>query len=285
MIKIKVPATSANIGPGFDCLGLALDLYANFEVDRNNEYEMVGFESVKNIFLDAYQYTCNVKKWDEVPIKCKMISDIPMARGLGSSAALIVGGIACAMIIHTNKLDKEELIYLSNQMEGHPDNVVPAIIGGLCASKLYGKNVEVIQYNIHERYQFSLLIPDFVLSTEYSRNILPKMIDRSIASYNLSQIPFLLDGLINGDARRLKHALVDKLHQDIRFTLNTDFSVICDQLNKLNRMYYLSGAGPSIMIIHDGVDKIILNFDKTKSKWSLIPVKIDLKGIVWSYES
>ena len=73
MIKIKVPATSANIGPGFDCLGLALELYANFEVDRNNEYEMVGFESVKNIFLDAYQYTCNVKKWDEVPIKCKMI--------------------------------------------------------------------------------------------------------------------------------------------------------------------------------------------------------------------
>jgi homoserine kinase len=285
MIKIKVPATSANMGPGFDCLGVALNIYATFEIKLSEVYEVDGFESTDdNLFLHAYQFACQKEGWDAVSIRVQMRSDIPMTRGLGSSAALIVGGIACAIILNTKSLNINQLINLSNQLEGHPDNVVPAICGGLCASKLYDEQVEFIQYMIHKTYQFVLLIPEFTLSTEHSRNVLPQMISRYDASFNLSQIPFLLDGLIYGNASRLKRALKDMLHQTKRFTLHSDFKIICDSLDRLNHMYYLSGAGPSIMIILDDERKLEPCLENTSSNWSILPVEIDTKGIEWTYE-
>lgn len=286
MIKIKVPATSANIGPGFDCLGLALNKYAYFEVNPNPLNELIGFEDVKdNLFLRAYQFACHQENWEIITLRIEMKSDIPIARGLGSSAALIVGGIACAILLNTKIFDMDKLISLANQLEGHPDNVVPAIFGKLCASKLYDNKVDVIQYEVHHSYQFVLLIPDFTLSTELSRNVLPQEIHRGVASFNLSQIPFLLDGLVNGNDKRLRYALEDRLHQNVRFTLHPDFKIVCDTLDQNNYMYYLSGAGPSIMVILPRHKMFDISFINTQSKWSMFPVKIDTKGIEWSYES
>lgn len=287
MIRIRVPATSANLGPGFDCLGLAINRYADFIVTISEQNECIGFdESEDNLFLKAYQFACEQEQLQVHPLKVEMHSEIPMARGLGSSAALIVAGVATALIEHTKSLDRTRLIQLANLLEGHPDNIVPAIVGGLCASKHLFEKVEVIRYPVHASYHFKLLVPDFTLSTEHSRKVLPTQISREDAVFNLSQIPFLLDALNTGNMDRLRWAIADRIHQNVRLELHPDFKIITNNLDARHLAYYLSGAGPSLMLVTNEEESSIEScLEGTQAQWSILDVNLDTKGMAWSYET
>lgn len=287
MIRIRVPATSANLGPGFDCLGLAINRYADFIVTISEQNECIGFEeSEDNLFLKAYQFACEQEQTQIHPLKVEMHSEIPMARGLGSSAALIVAGVATALIEHSKSLDRTRLIQLANLLEGHPDNIVPAIVGGLCASKHVFEKVEVIRYPVHASYHFKLLVPDFTLSTEHSRKVLLQQISREDAVYNLSQIPFLLDALSTGNSERLTWAITDRIHQNVRLSLHPDFKIITDNLASKHLAYYLSGAGPSLMVVTSEEESLLKScLEGTQAKWSILDVNLDTKGMAWSYET
>jgi homoserine kinase len=287
MIRIRVPATSANLGPGFDCLGLAINRYADFVINLSDQNACFGFEtSEDNLFLKAYRYACEQDQFQAHPLNVEMHSEIPMARGLGSSAALIVAGIATALIEHTKSLDRSRLIQLANALEGHPDNIVPAIVGGLCASKDCLGKVEIIRYPIHASYHFKLLVPDFTLSTEHSRKVLPSHFEREDAVFNLSQIPFLLDALNTGNMDRLRWAIADRIHQNVRMHLHPDFKIITSHLDAINLAHYLSGAGPSLMLVTNEEEVSIKHcLEGTQAQWSILDVRLDTKGIVWSHET
>ena len=142
MIKIKVPATCANIGPGFDTMGIALNIYNEFRVEKSKKLDFGNtpkeFANKKNLFYIAYKKTCKVLKKDS-NFTLNIVDNIPISRGLGSSASLIVAGAMAANKLNGNKLSKDEIFEICAEIEGHPDNVAPALYGGLCVSIIDNK--------------------------------------------------------------------------------------------------------------------------------------------------
>lgn len=196
-IQIKVPATSANLGPGFDCLGVALELYNEFKLEilktKNEklkiEVEGEGAEFIekdeKNIVYKSIKKVCDICKRPIPKISLKIVSRIPVARGLGSSASARVAGVVLGNVLCGKKLFQDELINIATELEGHPDNVVPAMVGGLCVSRKFDHKVQkftkaqikYIKLTMPKDLVALILVPKICVSTEMARNVLPKVID------------------------------------------------------------------------------------------------------------
>lgn len=294
MIKIRVPATSANLGPGFDCLGIALDLYNTFifeEIEKGIEF--IGCsDEFKN--EDNLVYTSMKKCFEKIGynpggIRIRMQCDIPVSRGLGSSAACILGGVMGANEIAGGVLNKGEILEIAVEIEGHPDNLAPALYGGMAVSVKDDSKIYVEEIKLNRKLNFCALIPDFTLSTEKSRSVLPKEISYKDALFNIGRTALFIAALSNGNMDVIKVGCEDRLHQRYRGKLIESYEEITEKCRELNvKAVFLSGAGPTIMtIINEGnegfIDEITKYVSNLKSEWIVKQLDVDYKGAIIEY--
>ena len=222
MFTIKTPATSANVGPGFDCLGLALELNNVFHVELSDQDILENvedrFNNQDNLFLKSYHAGCK-KIGVQDHIHAVFQCNIPVSRGLGSSSSLIVGGLIAASVLHDQALSRQDIFQLAAEIEGHPDNVAPCIFGGLTASSISEAGFETVSLPVHIDWKFTVFIPDFEVSTEKARGILPQSYPRSEAAENTAHAIMILKGLADGDDKLLHHGKMDRIHEPYRRTL------------------------------------------------------------------
>ncbi len=285
-MKIRVPATSANLGPGFDTLGLALNLYNEYEFIKSDESKIIENDEV-SLAVDNLIYKSFCKTFEKfnkkiIPVTIKVNSNIPRSRGLGSSSSCIVGGIVGAYLILNRTLDRDEILQIASEIEGHPDNVCPAIFGNITVTvNENGENIKNI-IKPKNNYKFLAFIPDFLLNTSDARKVLPKNYSKEDAVFNISRTALLISSLILGDDENLKISLEDKIHQDYRGKLIPDFDKIFEFLNANSLGCYLSGAGPTIMAISNCDDDLIKNFyefsKELRVKWEVLELKINTVG-------
>lgn len=256
---IRVPATTANMGPGFDCLGMALNLYNEFEFTQSSEptkLEAFDIEGEKiHLPEDNLLWQSFVKVYEhigeEIPqVQIKIKVGVPMARGLGSSATAIVGGLLGANYFAQNPLSSQELMNLAIALEGHPDNVIPAFMGNCILSVGSGDNWHFVPIPVNPDIALVLAIPDFELSTEEARGVLPKSLSYSDSVFNIAHLGLLLRGLDTGNSEWLTEALKDKLHQPYRRSLIKGYDEL-EQAVLSHKGYgmVISGAGPTLLAL------------------------------------
>ena len=219
---VRACATSANLGPGFDCFGLAWQRYNTIEfLPGEKGLEIEGcderYRGPDNLACRAYEQVLREAGIPREPLRIRFLdSDIPVSRGLGSSAALIVGGVVAAAAMHGLGLSREELLAVATGVEGHPDNVAPALLGGLTVSAMDGGRVVTESFPLSDRLFFAALVPDRELSTELARSVLPGTLPREDAVFSVGRAALLLRALETGDTELLKTGLQDRLHQPYR---------------------------------------------------------------------
>ncbi|MDK2919746.1 MAG: homoserine kinase [Candidatus Petromonas sp.] len=289
MIKVKVPATSANIGPGFDCLGMALSLYNKFYFKEIEEGLIIEGGDPEFANESNLVYLSMKKTFEKIGYKCKGIKikiedNIPASRGLGSSAACIVGGIMGANEMAGRVLGRDEMLNLATEIEGHPDNVTPALIGGITVSISEDSRVYYSKINIAEGLKFYGFVPEFKLSTSEARAVLPERISYEDGVFNVGRVSLLISALVNGEFELIKTACNDRLHQIYRGRLIAEFEEIKDACNKLgSKGVFISGAGPTIMSMVEKTncsfyEKIQRILSKLSNKWEVKEFELDLKG-------
>lgn len=287
-MKIRVPATSANLGAAFDTMGIALNLYNEYEFKKSDKSNIIekNYNSrlEDNLIYKSYKKTFEKLNKKLIPVEIKVNSNIPISRGLGSSSACIVGGISMAYLMMDRKLDKKEIFELSNEIEGHPDNVSPCVFGGLNTSIVANNKAISQKIQMKNDYKFTAIIPNFKLNTKKSRDVLPKKVEFKDAVFNVSRVSFLVSSLVSGDDSNLKYAFCDRLHQRYRADLIANYDKIVDFLNKESIISYLSGAGPTIMAITDintSVKSIIEDFtDQFEEQYNILELEVDNEGVM-----
>jgi len=262
MIKIRVPATTANLGSGFDCLGLALKLYLNLEIEETEnslviEYQGEGAEkfSLKKKEETLIWKSINLvlkkthKDIHKKGLKIKVLNKIPITRGLGSSASAIIGGIVGAARLYGIDLTNQEMLGLALSLEGHMDNIVPALIGGLTLAYKTGQGeIKWARIKTPLDLRIVLAVPEFTLNTKEMRKVLPQKVTLSQAIFNLSRSALLVNALQNSDWEVLVEAMEDKLHQPYRTPFIPGIEDIFSQIKKTGLAgVALSGSGPSIV--------------------------------------
>ncbi len=261
MIRIQVPATSANLGSGFDSLGIALNLYNQIWMEESDSVDISSRDDVviptdeSNLIFWAAKQVYE-KCGRKLPgLKIIQLNNIPMARGLGSSSACIVSGILGANRLLGSPLAQKDLIDLAAQIEGHPDNTTPAIVGGLAASAIEAGRVYTVSVPVSDKIRFALFIPPFELKTEKARSVLPEQYSRSDAVYNLSRSALMAASLFSGKLENLRVAVQDKIHQPYRSSLIDDLDSVFRLSYELGSLgTYVSGAGPTIISMIDADD-------------------------------
>ena len=294
-VKVKVPATSANLGPGLDVAGLAVTLYNTFTFELLDDgLEITGcpeqFCNAENMTYQAFvegAKTCGLL-FKGLRIECS--GDVPYTRGLGSSSTCIVAGIVGAYAFVDRYDERQEILELATKIEGHPDNVAPAIFGGLTVSVM-SDGVTTLNIPVKHDYRFVAMIPPFTLSTEKSRSVLPQVLSRSDAIANVSHLALMVASLINGYDDGLKLGFKDRLHQPYRGPLIEGFDEIMTILENDERVLgaYLSGAGPTIMAVIDatdtkGVVRIKEELGDLLKDWQVEKLELDMRGYTCDYE-
>ena len=210
-------------------------------------------------------------------------SPIPPSRGLGSSAALIVAGVAAASILNGLQKNKQDILEVATKIEGHPDNVAPAIFGGLCVSILKGEKVYTASAPITDSIRFLALVPDFALSTQKSRAVLPDTITRQDGVYNVGHAALLLRALETGECALLSLAMSDKLHQPYRFPLikgSKEITRIAKEQGADG--FCLSGAGPTFLCLYHEKDfpqRMAKAMQEISGNWQLMELEVDRNGL------
>ena len=288
-MKFRIPASSANLGPGFDCFGIAWQCYNEIEFISREEGLVISGCAEKYCNEDnlAYKAYHAVMAWAGQPESGLEIrfgrTDIPVSRGMGSSAALIVGGVVAANAIHGLELSGSELLAIATSVEGHPDNIAPALFGGFTVSAMDGIAAVTTHFPISEKLFFTLLIPDFELSTELARSVLPEAVSRQDAIFNISRSALLIKALERGDRQLMRIALEDKLHQPYRTKLIQGFETAEAAAKKLDAMgICISGAGSTLLCIADRPEFSAEMEEALKESlpgWKVLGVKPDLQGV------
>ena len=289
-MKFRIPASSANLGPGFDCFGIAWQCYNEIEFIPREEGLVISGCAEKycnedNLAYKAYHAAMSWAGQRESGLEIRFgRTDIPVSRGMGSSAALIVGGVVAANAIHGLELSGSELLAIATSVEGHPDNIAPALFGGFTVSAMDGIAAVTTHFPISEKLFFTLLIPDFELSTELARSVLPQMVSRQDAIFNISRSALLIKAMERGDRQLMRIALEDKLHQPYRTKLIQGFETAEAAAKKLDAMgICISGAGSTLLCIADRPDFSAEMEEALKESlpgWKVLGVKPDLQGVM-----
>ncbi len=288
MVTVRVPATTANIGPGFDTFGCALALYNTFTFEEiDSGLHFAGCEEAycneENLAVVSYRSVMDALGLPMPGLSITMHTEIPICRGLGSSASLIAAGAAAANALHGSPYTPLQLLGICNDIEGHPDNLAPALLGGLVASFVEDGHPVAAQYDVHPALRFTALIPDFKLSTHRARGVLPKEVPYSDAVFNVSRAAVLLKALEQGDGDLIRVSLTDRLHQPYRSSLIPGY----EQAKKLALdcgalAFCISGAGPTLLCLSKDE-----NFDETLTHrlselpghWMQLPLPVDHNGV------
>ncbi len=289
-VIVIVPATTANLGVGFDCLGAALSMYNEFrfittEEERDLIITVTGEEADK-VSRDSsnlvYQSFLKVyEKLDRTPasVKIDIKLGVPFARGLGSSATAIVAGLIGANELAGKPLSKEEIRDMAIAIEGHPDNVVPAYLGNCLLSIGEPGNWEICEIPWHSGIIPVVAIPDFELSTEEARKVLPTTISRSDAIFNISRMGLLLRGLETNNGEWLATALEDKLHQPYRQQLITGYDAVKAAAIASGAWgMVISGAGATLLALtnEENQAKVVIAMEEA---WHQKGVKAIVKAL------
>ena len=284
-MKIIVPATSANVGPGFDSVGVAVTKYLEIQVCEEREEWMIEHQLGKWIPRDERNLLLKIALQiapDLQPRRLKMVSDIPLARGLGSSSSVIVAGIELANQLGNLKLSKHEKLQLATKIEGHPDNVAPAIYGNLVIASSVEGQVSAVVAPFPE-CAFLAYIPNYELRTRDSRGVLPKKLSykEAVAASSIANVA--IAALLTGDMVKAGQAIEsDLFHERYRQELVREFATI-KKVAKRNGAYatYLSGAGPTVMVLAnpDKMPKIKAELEKQPFKGKLHELQVDTEGV------
>ncbi|MEN9568692.1 MAG: hypothetical protein RLZZ69_3888 [Cyanobacteriota bacterium] len=289
-VTVNVPATTANIGVGFDCLGAALTMANEFQflvvdtdtklkiIVEGEEADKVGLGENNLIYRSLVQFYQHIQQTPphlEITIKL----GVPLSRGLGSSATAIVGGLLGANSLAGNPLSQAEIMHMAIAIEGHPDNVVPALLGNCLLSVEDDGAWQITPIPWHQNIMPIVAIPNFELSTREAREVLPSEYSRSDAIFNISRMGLLIRGLETNNPSWLKTALADKLHQPYRQKLITGYQQV-EKAALAAGAYGLviSGAGPTLLALTNAerVEQVVKSM---KSAWEDIGIKSQVRSL------
>ena len=286
-VTVRVPATTANLGPGFDAFGCALSLYTDVTFEETDcGLQITGcdeaFTGPDNMAYTAYCAVLASLSEEVRGVKIHIDAHIPVCRGLGSSAALLVAGAIGANVLRGNKLSTQGLLNITNAMEGHPDNLAPAFYGGLTASMVDNGLPVTVNFPLHPDWEFLALVPDFDLPTTKARSVLPEQISRADAVYNVAHGALVLKALELGDEKLLRNAMQDRLHQKYRKALIEDYEAIEALVRTTGAAFCLSGAGPTLLCItrdRELEKKLAKKLHTiTKANWQMLPLYVEFQG-------
>ena len=299
-VSVKVPATSAILGPGFDCMGIALPVYntvtieetvlpgTGVEINVIADSDAIDPMSLSHIPLDensiiykAVELLYNSIGQTPSELKITIHSSIPVTRGLGSSSSVIVGALLAANELLGRPADEAALLSIATEIEGHPDNVAPAILGGLIiAAQEDDGSVTYRKLEWPEEWAITVCVPDFELATEIARSVLPKEVPMKDAIFNAQRLAMLMYAVNTKDSELMKTALKDRLHQPYRMKLIPGLDKIMDNLKHIEDVLgcVISGAGSTILVISkkNDLDKIR---NIVKETWANQNIKCDIKTL------
>ncbi len=289
-VTIRVPATTANLGVGFDCIGAALTMANEFQftavkTDTKVEITVEGKEADKvgtnetnliyQSFLRLYQKIKQIPPSVKIAIKL----GVPLSRGLGSSATAIVGGLLGANNLAGSPLTQNEIMEMAISIEGHPDNVVPALLGN-CQRSIADKEKWIIsEIPWHREIVPVVAIPNFELSTEEARSVLPNSYSRSDAIFNISRMGLLLRALANNNEEWLKAALADKIHQPYRQKLILGYDRVSTAAKSAGGYgVVISGAGPTLLCLTNAanLERVV---DSMSETWLQLGIDAEVRSL------
>ncbi|SJZ51662.1 homoserine kinase [Anaerorhabdus furcosa] len=286
MPRVVVPATSANLGPGFDVLGLCFDLSNTFTYSIESDFQCTGFSSEydmdHNLVIKSYKTIFALLSQDPIPIHLHAQCEIPISRGLGSSSSCIIAGCVIANEVLNHPFTKEEIAKFATTIEGHPDNVIPCLFGGLVASKFNDNHLFTVSYPISTKLHFLVLIPDFELETATAREILKPEISRIDAISNIQNTLLLLEGLRTGNEALIHEGINDTIHVPYRKTLIEDYDILKHIVYKHGGIgFTISGAGPTCLAIFTNeipIDDINIELVTCAHHWKIMEMFINMNG-------
>ena len=261
--RVRVPASTANLGSGFDTLGMALTLYNEVELTEEGDGLQLVVDGegkavlekagAQNLVVRAIQATLEDLGARPPGLKVRQINRIPLRRGLGSSAAACLGGIAAAARLAGVELSTDEILARALPFEGHPDNIAPALMGGLTASAIVGGRVVSARVPVPERLKAVVVIPSLEMTTKRAREVLPKQVPFQDAVFNLGRLALLLAGLATDHLDLLAAGSEDRLHQPYRAGLLPGMEAIIEEGRRAGALAaFLSGAGSSLLALVSG---------------------------------
>lgn len=286
MVTVLVPATTANLACGFDTLGCALSLYNILRFTPAPALSFSGcpeeFQNEDNLAWLGFQAVYDRLGRRAPFVHIGIQAEVPVCRGLGSSAAMIAAGAVAANALSGAGLSRAELLSAVTPIEGHPDNLAPALLGGLTASMMHDGAVSSVSYPVHPSLRFVVLYPDFTLSTHLARGALPESVPFADAVYNLSRLALLPKAMAGGDLALIARCLSDKLHQPYRRPLIAEYDAVEKLAGILGcHAVCISGAGPSVLCITQD-EALAANLRTAVSAlshgWTVLDLAVDHEG-------
>ncbi len=284
-VTVRVPATSANLGSAFDTAGIAFALYNVFCFERSDALKFIGFETdfcnERNLAYVAYRAVCDKLGVESAVTVTQISCDVPVSRGLGSSATLLAAGAVAANALHGFKLSDTDLLAICTEIEGHPDNVAPALFGGLCVSLTEGTTPHTARCPVSERICFTAVSPDFEVATRDARAVLPDTVSRHDAVFNLSRAALLPRAFETGDPALLRAVTQDRLHEQYRKKLFRNV----DEVERAARRcgayaFIISGAGSTCLCLSESPIADTLNelLAPLANGWRALALTVDTEG-------
>ena len=294
-VSVKVPATSANLGPGFDCLGIALPIYNTVTIDetvlpgtgveinilsQDENFDDLIIDHIptdeNSIVYKAVELLYNSIGQTPSELKINIQTQIPVTRGLGSSAAVIVGALIAANHLLGEPADESSILSIATEIEGHPDNVTPAVVGGLVLSSMEDDgSILYRKIDWPEDWAITVCVPDVELATEISRSVLPENVPMQDAVFNTKRMGMLIQAIHTQDEELMKAALTDKLHQPYRAKLVPWMDEINQSIKHDDDIFgcVLSGAGSTVLVISKQNAT-----DRVRSKISEVMTNLNVKA-------
>jgi homoserine kinase len=289
-VRVRVPATSANLGPAFDCAGLALDLHDELDVavtDGGLEVTMAGEGAAtlpadeSHLVVRAFRAGCAELGWQPPGLRIAARNGIPQGRGLGSSAAAVVAGLLAAWALCPDaEVDRAAVLRLADRLEGHPDNVAPCVLGGVTLSWHGDDGARAARLSVDPAVRVVLLVPDAELSTHVARGLLPELVPHGDAAHAAGRSALLVHAL-EKDPSLLLEATEDRLHQRQRGAAMPETWALLQQLRAAGHAAVVSGAGPSLLVFtrtDEMADDVSTVTGLTPNGWRCLPLQVDGHG-------
>ena len=294
-VKVRVPASSANLGPGFDSLGLALSLYNYIEAEETKsglEIEILDEQTKeflptdeKNLVYKSMKYLFDAAEYKASGLKLTLKNEVPVTRGLGSSSACIVGGLVAANELCGKKFSQREIITMATKLEGHSDNVTAACLGGFTVSVFDKSEVFYYSHKIEGDIKCLALIPDYAVTTQKARNTLPGYYPKRDVAFNISHAALLVASIVSGKYENLLCAIDDRVHEPYRKVFIDGYQKLYNKLKAYGALgTFISGSGPTLTSIVEADDAEFFYEDikeytsKAFPTWDIKLLDIDNEG-------
>ena len=290
-VQARIPATSANLGPGFDTFGLALSFYDEYEAEVissgleiviHGEGESVAPTDESNLIYRAMKLVFDANGKAVPPIRLTCHNNIPHGRGMGSSGAAVAGGVmlAAGLLAPEIELSEQQLLEYATELEGHPDNVAPALFGGLTIAWVDETGPHHKKLAVHRGLSPLVLVPPHQMSTKLARSLQPESVPHTDAVFNVSRSALLVAALTQSPELLLA-ATEDRLHQNYRASAMPETSELISLMRAEGHPAVVSGAGPSVLVLEDDPVKRLKAVSLAEQKfpqWRALTLAVDVKG-------